>query len=177
MTGFAGSASWSSPVCRCATATLSFFAQQLVHMLGEDVDLDVNPITGLGCMPRVVIGQRMGNEHDREGIGPDVDQCQANAVDGDRSLGYEQGGPGRIDFECEEFPLALLSSVAERGGRVDMALNEMSSQAVADLERALEIDAIAGVSGLPGWFGRGFPDRPGRRTSRPWPRRRSGSNR
>ncbi len=40
-----------------------------------------------------------------------------------------------------------LAAVAERGGRVDMALDKMSSQPGADLECSLEIDAIAGSSG------------------------------
>ena len=151
MIGFVGPASWSSqfsrlpPSCCLLPTVLVFFSltQQLLNMLCEDVDFDVNTITRSDDA-QSRHRQRMGNEHDREGIGPDVDQRQANAVDGDGTLGYEQGGPGRIDFECKEFPLSLLASVAERGGRIDMALNKMSSQAVADLECPLEIDAIAG---------------------------------
>ena len=38
-----------------------------------------------------------------------------------------------------------LPAVAEDGGRVDMALDKMSSQASADLECPLEVDAIAGI--------------------------------
>ena len=64
-------------------------------------------------MPRVVIGQRVGNEHDREGVGPDVDQREADAVDGDRSFGYQERRPGRVDAEGEEFPLSLVPAVAK----------------------------------------------------------------
>ena len=71
---------------------------------------------------------------------------EADAVNGDRSFGYEEGSPGRFDAEGEEFPLSLLTAVAERGGRVDMALDKMSPQPGADLEGSLEIHAIAGSS-------------------------------
>ena len=137
-------------------------------MLGEDIDLDVDAIPGPGDA-QGRHGQRVGNEHDREGVGPDVDQGEADAVDGDRSFGYEQGGPGRLDAEGEEFPLSLLPAVAEDGGRVDMALDKMSAQASAYLECPLEVDAIAGLSCFPGWFGPVSRARPVPRTSRPRP--------
>ena len=99
------------------------------------------------CQSQSRHGQRVGNQHDRKRIGPDVDQRQADAVDGDRALGDQERGPGRIDVEGEEFPLPLGPAVAESGGGVDVPLDEMSAETGTDLERPLEVDAIAGLLG------------------------------
>ena len=98
-------------------------------MLGEDVDLDIDAIAGPDDAQRRD-GQRVGNEHDRERVGPDVDQGEADAVDGDRSFGDQERRPGSARSEGEEFPLALRAAVAEDGGGVDVTLDEMSAQAM-----------------------------------------------
>ena len=96
-------------------------------------------------VPRVVTAERVGNEHDGKPVVPHVDQGQADAVDGDRALRDHEFGPARVDFEFQELPFPLPVSFAQDGGGVDMALNEVSSQPVAHLECALEVDAIAGL--------------------------------
>src|SRR5271165_5411475 len=60
-------------------------AQKFLDMLGEDVDLNVDSVAGSGDS-QSRHGQRVGNQHDGECIGPDVDQRKADPVDGDRSL-------------------------------------------------------------------------------------------
>ena len=51
--------------------------------------------------------------------------------------------PGRVEREGQELPFALLPPLAEDRRGVDMTLDEMAAQAVADAERPLEVDAIA----------------------------------
>ena len=114
-------------------------------MFGEHVDLDVNAIAGL-AVSQGRHGERVGNEHDREGVVPDIDERQADPVHSDRAFGDKQWGPDRLDVEAEEFPFSLVPAIAEFRSRVDMSLNEVSSQPATHLDRTLEIDAIAGLS-------------------------------
>ena len=114
-------------------------------MFGEDVDFDIYAIArSVAAQGRH--RQCVGNEHDRKGIGPDVDERQADAIDGDRAFGNEERGPGGIDLEGEEFPFPVVTAFAERGGGVDVALDEMSSETGPDLERPLEINVIADLA-------------------------------
>ena len=51
-------------------------------MFGEHVDLDVNAIASL-AVSQGRHGERVGNEHDREGVVPDIDERQADTVHSD----------------------------------------------------------------------------------------------
>src|SRR5262249_41411128 len=75
--------------------------------------------------------------------GSDVDQREADAIDGNRSLGNEERGPERVDGEDEEFPFPFGTALAEGGGGVDMSLDEVAAQPVADPERPFEVDPVA----------------------------------
>src|SRR5690349_13059294 len=110
-------------------------------MLGEDIGLDIDAVAGLD-QAQGGHGEGVGDEHDGEPLGLNVDQGEADAVDGDRSLGDEEWGPTRVEVEGEEVPLPFRAALAERGGRVDVALDEVAAQAVADPQRPFEVDAV-----------------------------------
>ncbi len=116
------------------SVTLSSFGD----VLGQHVGLDVHPVAGPE-RPERGDGQGVRDEHDREAVGRDVDQGQAHAVDGDRALRDHQRGPGRVDREGEELPLALGPALAEVGRGVDVPLDEVAAEAVADAERPLQV--------------------------------------
>src|SRR5215212_5235882 len=107
-------------------------------MLGQDVGLDVDSVAG-PAHPQRGDGQGVGDQHDREAVVLDLDQGQADAVDGDRALGDHQYRPGRVDGEAEELPFPLGAASAEDGGRVDVPLDEVTAQTVAGPQRALQV--------------------------------------
>ncbi len=113
-------------------------------MLGQDVGLDVDPVARCE-QPERGDGERVRYEHDREPVGQDVDKGEAHTVHGDRSLGDEQPDPLRVQSERQKLPLALRPPLTEYGRGVDMTLNEMPAQPVANSKRPLEIDAIPGA--------------------------------
>ena len=94
-------------------------SQEFLHVLGEDVDLDVDTIARLNDA-QSRDGQGMRNQHDRERVGPDVNHGEADSIDGDRPFGDQKRCPGGLDPEGEELPFPLLSPLAEDGGCVDM---------------------------------------------------------
>src|SRR5437870_1547870 len=100
-------------------------------MFGEDIGLDIDAVAGPD-EAQGGHGEGMGDEHDGERVGRDVDQREADAVDGDRSLGDEEGSPARVDVEGEELPFSLRAAFAEGSRGIDVTLDEMPAQPVAD---------------------------------------------
>ena len=117
--------------------------QQLPDVLGQHVGLDVDAV----ARPEGAEGgdgQGVGDQHHREAAGGDVDERQADAVDGDRPLGDHQRRPGRVEGEGEELPLAVGPAIAEGGRGVDVPLDEVAAEPVADPQGPLQVHRVAG---------------------------------
>src|ERR1700680_702117 len=114
------------------------------HVASDEVDLEVDPgphrpLTGGGG------GDRVRNQRDGERRLEDVDDGQADAVDGDAALLCDELGH-RLRC-CDRHPpgVAILAERAHRAGRVDVAGEQMPADAVTELQRALEVDGGAGI--------------------------------
>ena len=68
-------------------------------------------------------------------------------------LGTMQRGPARVEREGEELPLALGPALAEDGRRVDVALDEVAAEPVADAQGPFEVDRRRRPRGRRGWCG------------------------
>ena len=96
-------------------------------------------------VPSVVTARVWGMSMTEKASGPTSTSVRLTPSTAIEPLGTSRGRPGRVDREGEELPLSLPPALAEDGRRVDVPLDEMAAQAVADLERPLEVDAVAGL--------------------------------
>ena len=87
----------------------------------------------------------MRNQHHRKEIRSDIHQCQAHAIDGDRAFWNHQPRQFRRAAEADHLPFALNDAFRDAADGVDMPLNEMAAQSIADAQRSLQIDSIAGL--------------------------------
>ena len=100
--------------------------------------------------PRVVTSAVCGMTATVKPSSSDVDDGEADAVDGDRAL---------LDDVAEQVARASRTRRSGAGStisptRVDVALHEVAAEAVGEADRALEVDRVAGPRGRRGWCGR-----------------------
>jgi hypothetical protein len=120
-------------------------AARAVHVTGEDVRLDVDPVA-----------RDEGSEHRRgEGLGDqrhlepvvarlaDGAHREGDAVHGDRALPHHEGREGGVEAEAQDAPRVLRVDGEHGRGAVDVTLHEVAAEAVAERGGAFEVDAIA----------------------------------
>ena len=113
-------------------------SDQLPHVLGQHVGLDVDPVAGPEA-PRVVTARVWGmsmTENPSAATSTSVRLTPSTAIE---PLGTIRGVQAGSMREGEELPLALGPALAEGGRGVDVPLDEVAAEAVADPERALEV--------------------------------------
>ena len=110
------------------------------HVAGDGVDLEVDLVAGLALVP---VGhlKRVRDEQAVEAVAVDAVHRQRHAVEGHRAL--ERDEAGEIVRRLEDELGGLAEILARDDGRqpVDMAAHQMAAEFVAELQRALQIDA------------------------------------
>src|SRR5207245_26344 len=90
-------------------------------------------------------GERVWDESDAEAVAGDFDEGEADAVDGDGALVYHLLGEDGRAREPDDLPLALAAPLGDAADAVDVPLDEMSAESVAETKGAFEVDAVAGL--------------------------------
>ena len=126
--------------------------QEGLDVLGHDVELDVDRVARALVPERGDLGG-VGDDGDGEAVVVDGGHGEAHAVDGDRALLHhvaeEVGGDGDAQVG---------RGVDDDADRVDVALDEVAAEPVAEPHRALEVDRVAGLQVAEGGAGEGLLD-------------------
>src|SRR5438093_7288230 len=86
----------------------------------------------------------MRDKRDGESAVLEIDERQAHAIDGDRAFANHLFGQRLSAGEENKLPFTLTLALVDAADAVDVALNDMSAQPIADSERALEVDLRTG---------------------------------
>jgi hypothetical protein len=132
--------------------------EQPLDVLGQDVDLEVDPVSGLLDAEGGQL-QRGGDEADGEVGVAGLDDGEADAVDGDGALLHDV--LGELLREPDPHRPAL-GPLFDGAGAVDMALDEVPVEPAAQLHGALQVDAGAGGQCAEAGAGEGLADDVGR---------------
>src|SRR3954453_23206770 len=129
----------SSAASMVANSISVRLGNELLHVLGEDVDLEVDgsPLPRR-AERRALEGLR--DQRDREPVLADLRDGQRDPVDGDRALLHDvaqQRGLGVDDHDARE---ALLADLAHDAESVDVALDDVAAETVGGPQRRLEVD-------------------------------------
>src|SRR5581483_2448561 len=123
-------------------------AHQSLDVLGEHVDLDIDPVPG--PQPAQVRAlQCLRYQRHREAVLAKLGDRQADAVEGHRAL-FDQiarevaAGP-RLDLEVEHAREPLLAYVCDGRGPVDVPLHDVTAQARVGPQSKLDVHAGAGL--------------------------------
>src|SRR5690606_33214335 len=116
------------------------------NVAGQDVHLEIH----VRSLPGLAEGRgREGvrDDVDAEAVVVDLVHRQRDAVESDRALGRDGAriGGGKLDEEAHA--VALGTAPDDARDRIDVALDDVAAELVAERERALEIDARAGAPG------------------------------
>lgn len=121
-------------------------AEQPLDVLGDDVHLEVDRVAGLLAAERGQV-EGGGDEADGEVVRARVDHRQADAVDGDGALHDHVAGEVRGERDLHDLPVLGRRACEDRAGAVDVALDDVSAEAVADGHGTFEVDAGADGEG------------------------------
>src|SRR4051794_5124367 len=126
----------SSMVANCTSALAG---NELLHVLGEDVDLEIDgsPLPS-GAERRALEGLR--DQRDREPVVADLRDGQRDPVDGDRALLHDVAQQRRLGIDGHDAREALVADVAHDAEAVDVALHDVAAEAVGGAQRQLEVD-------------------------------------
>src|SRR4029453_2776871 len=116
--------------------------QQSLNVTREHVDLKVDPLARFGLSQGRNRLSMWDNVH-AEAVSLDLIHRQGNAVDGDRALGSDETRQLARRLEDEAHAAAFRRPRHDRAHAVDMAIDEMAAQLVAELERQFEVDPAA----------------------------------
>jgi probable HAF family extracellular repeat protein len=104
--------------------------EELKDVLGQQIrfqiDAGADPFESQGRL-----GQGMGDQSDAEAVGLHLHQGQADAIDGHRSLGNHLRRQVRRTAEPDQFPITLFGPFCDVPSAVDVSLNQVSAQPVA----------------------------------------------
>ena len=112
---------------------------------GKHVDLQVDPVAGL-FRAQGGVGQGVGDDVDAEAVVLDLVDGERDAVERDGALGRDEArelapAPRRV----KRRELAVGADVDDAADAVDVPGHDMPAELVAGLERALQVDAPAGL--------------------------------
>ena len=145
-------------------------------MLGEDVDLEVDPVAGL-AQAEGGAGEGLGDQADRERLGAGLDDRQAHAVDGDGALVDEVLAEAGGHRDLDDLPVLAGLAAYDVADGVDVALDDVAAQALVGGHGALEVDPVAGLDALQAGLVEGLLHDVGGPAARRRAWRRSGSSR
>src|SRR5690348_712706 len=106
------------------------------YVFGQEVCFNIDGFASLEAAERCD-GERVRNQSDAESLGFDFDQRQAYAIYCDRTFAGHLAREGSRHAEPEERPRPFVAALVESPKRIDVAADEVASQPIADLERAL----------------------------------------
>src|SRR3954471_4621034 len=101
-------------------------------MFGDDVCLDVHPRTGRQ-MPEIGVAQGVFDERKLDDAGSQVVDSEADAIDGDRPVQYEQGVERRWQRHVHEKSIPISLDCRHPPDAIDVALDDMTTKPVARL--------------------------------------------
>ncbi len=139
-------------------------------------DLDVHPRPRLEASERRAL-ERLGDQRDGEAVLAQRADGQADAVHRDRPLLYEVARELWLDVDLQDARDAVDRRRGDRAGAVDVALDDVPAQPVAEPHRELEVDRLAAAEVRRARSARASPASPPRGTRRHRPRRPSGRRR
>src|SRR5688572_19925161 len=113
--------------------------EQSLDVLGRDVDLEVHTVAR-ALVPEGGDLRRVRDDRDGEVVVARLDDGEADAVDGDRALLHHVAEELAIRAHAQ-----VGGSVDDLADRVDVPLDEVAAQAIAQADRALEVHAMAGL--------------------------------
>jgi hypothetical protein len=143
--------------------------QLAFDVLGEDVGLDVDAVADL-AVAEGGDGKGMRDERDAEAAGIDVDQREADAIDGDGAFAGHLGELRGRGQEPHFAPVGIVFAGVDRGESVDVAGDVVAADGVARAKLLFEVDRRTGpelaqvgsrecfFAGLKGEFTRGDVD-------------------
>src|SRR4051794_23936680 len=102
---------------------------ELLHVFGEDVNLEVDLASGLRLPQRRPL-ERLRDQRDGEPVVADLAHRQRHAVDGDRALLHHIAQQARIGVEGHDPGEALLARLADESHPVHVALHDMPAETV-----------------------------------------------
>ena len=79
-------------------------------------------------VPRVVSSSVVGMRETREGVVADLDDGEADAVDGDRALLDDVGGELGGERDLDDLPAVARRAGRDRAGAVDVALDDVPAE-------------------------------------------------
>src|SRR3954468_12354593 len=126
------------------STSVRLVGNELLHVLGEDVDLEIDGSPLLRPTQRGAL-QRLGDQRDREPVLADLRDGQRDAVDGDRALLDDVAQQRRLGVDRHDPREALLAHLAHDAEAVDVALHDVAAQPVVGAQRQLEVDRRAGL--------------------------------
>ena len=85
----------------------------------------------------------MRDQGDAELLLRHFDQRQADAVHGNRALGHHLGRQLRRTLKPHRHPVAVRQAPADPSRAVDVSLDQMPAQAIAQPQRAFQVDTVA----------------------------------
>src|SRR3954452_24730154 len=112
---------------------------ELLHVLGEDVNLEVDLAAGRRLSKRRPL-QRLRDQRDGEPVVADLAHGQGHTVDGDRALLHHIPPQPRVGVEGHHAGKALLARLADEAHPVHVALHDMPPEPVGGAQRQLEVD-------------------------------------
>ena len=87
--------------------------------------------------------QRVWDQGDTESGSFNVNECQADAINRHRALGYHLGCQIVGAGEPEDHPVAVGLACGDLAEAIDVALDEVTTEAVAEAKGAFEVNAVA----------------------------------
>src|SRR5262249_61086873 len=118
-------------------------AEAFPDVLGQQIRFQVNRRDGL-LEAQGGDGKRVRDESNAETVAGDVDEGEADTVDGDGAFRHHLLGESGRAGEPDELPLALAAPLGDAADAIDVPLHEMSAEPVAEAKGAFEVDAIKG---------------------------------
>lgn len=92
-------------------------------------------------------GAGVGDDPNVEAGAMNAADGEADAIEGDATLGHDVAGQGRGDFDFEDEVGAIGFPAGDAGGGIDVTGDEVTAEAGIGAEGALEVDAGAGLEG------------------------------
>src|SRR4051794_30609773 len=129
----------SSIVANCTSARVG---NELLQIFGEDVHLEIDG-SPLPCATQRRALQRLRDQRDREPVVADLRHGERDAVDGDRPLLDDIAQQRRLGVDDHDAGEPVLAHLAHNAEAVDVALHDVTAQAVGGAQRQLEVDRRA----------------------------------
>src|SRR3954447_22748353 len=122
-----------------ANSMSDLVGKEPLHILGKDVNLEVDRASGLRLPQRRPL-QRLGDERDGEPVVADLGHRERDAVDGDRALLHHIAQQRRVGVDRHDPREALLPDPADDPEAVDVALHDVAAEPIGGAQRQLEVD-------------------------------------